>query len=133
MVVDPNVLVSAAISNGVSRQLVDLASTGVYQLIVCPQVLDELHRVLQRDRFLKWRTRAQLDQFEADIGLLAKGEPDPTDVPVATRDPGDDYLVALALAARAHFICTGDHDFDDVGKPEVIAPGDLLRELLEAQ
>lgn len=30
MVIDPNVLVSAAISHGVSRQLIDLASTGAF-------------------------------------------------------------------------------------------------------
>lgn len=74
----------------------DLASAGALRLVACPLLLDELDRVLARERFLRWRSRDQLDRFVADLRALADIVDDPTDVPSVTRDPDDDYLVALA-------------------------------------
>lgn len=48
--------------------------------------------------------------------------------PAVTRDPKDDYLVAIALAARADAITSGDdelHAAKDLGV-EVLTPRELL-------
>ena len=63
VVVDPNVLVSAAIAAGNPQLVVELAAVGAIRVLACPLLLDELERVLSRDRFLRWRTREQLDRF----------------------------------------------------------------------
>lgn len=127
VVVDPNVLVSAAISDGMSRRVVQLAAAGGFRVIACPHLLDELHRVLQREKFTKYRTREELDRFERDVGLLAVTVPDPEVIEALTDDPDDDYLVALAPERGAELICSGDHDFDDVTWPEIVTPGRFVR------
>ena len=64
--------------------------------------------------------------FVADIVLLADHHSDPTNVLAWTRDPNDDYLVALTVDAGADLICSGDRDFEDVHLVEVLTPRALL-------
>lgn len=131
VVVDPNVLVSAAIAGGNPQRILDLAASGAVRLIACPLLLDELETVLARDRFLRWRAREQLDRFVADIRALAEHVPDPLDVPAETRDPGDGYLVALARNSGVDVLCSGDTDFDEVTGIVVLTPAALVNEILE--
>ncbi|MGD9793553.1 MAG: putative toxin-antitoxin system toxin component, PIN family [Acidimicrobiia bacterium] len=126
VVVDPNVLVSAAITSGTSRSVVDAASTGVLVIVVCPLLVAELTAVLARERFERWRTRDRLDRYVADIISIAEHHPDPCPIAAVTRDPGDDYLVALAAAADA-VICSGDRDLHAAAiDVAVFTPGELI-------
>lgn len=52
VVVDPNVLVAAAITDGVSARLLDhWLTTPSLEIVACPMLIAELHDVLGRDRF----------------------------------------------------------------------------------
>lgn len=58
--------------------------------------------------------------------------PDPVDCPRAVPDdPGDDYLVALALASAAGTLVTRDRHFDKVRVEgfRVVSPRDALESL----
>ncbi len=139
VVVDPNVLVSAAIAGGNPLRVVELASGGLIGLVASPRLLDELRGVLARDKFLRWRTREQLDRFVAAIEVLVEAVPDASEVPAVSRDPNDDYLVALAAGASADVLCSGDRDLSgrarrrrahlcrsrQVGAGEAVAAGEL--------
>ncbi len=131
VVVDPNVLVSAAIAGGNPFRVVELASGGLVGLVASPRLLDELRGVLARDKFLRWRTREQLDRFVADIEVLAEPAADPADVPSVCRDPNDDYLVALAVEADVDVLCSGDLDLRDVAGVVVQSPAQLVSSVLE--
>lgn len=133
VVVDPNMLVSAAIAGGNPYRVVELASGGLIRLVASPRLLDELRGVLARDKFLRWRTREQLDRFVADIEVLVEPAPDPVDVPAVSRDPNDDYLVALAADTGADVLCSGDRDLRDVAGIVVRTPAELVRTVLEQQ
>lgn len=133
VVIDPNVLVSAAIANGAPRRIIEFTAAGLIQMISCPRLHEELEGVLARERFLQWRAREQLDQFVADLRVLAHQSPDPADVPAATRDPNDDYLVALARAAGADVLCSGDADLADVTVVSVRSPQALLDRIRSVQ
>lgn len=133
VVVDPNVLVSAAIAGGNPFRVVELASGGLVGLVASPRLLDELGGVLARDKFLRWRTREQLDRFVADIAVLVESAADPVDVPAVCRDPNDDYLVALAAEAGVDVLCSGDRDLRDVAGVVVRTPAELVRAVLEQQ
>lgn len=56
---------------------------------------------------------------------------DPTGTAAVSRDPDDDYLLALALAAEHHaeVIVTGDADLPDIADPAV--PVTRLRAFLD--
>lgn len=131
VVVDPNVLVSAAIARGNPYRVVELASGGLITLVASPRLLDELRGVLARDKFLRWRTREELDRFVANIELLVEPAADPVDVPAVSRDPNDDYLVALADECGADVLCSGDLDLQDVIGTVVRTPAELVREVLD--
>jgi predicted nucleic acid-binding protein len=43
--------------------------------------------------------------------------PDPTAPAAISRDPNDDYLIALAQAAGAHYLVSGDRDLTELTDP----------------
>ncbi len=127
VVVDPNVLISAAIAGGNPQRIVEFASVGVLRLVACPQLHHELEAVLGRDQFLRWRTREQLDRFTADLRALVERVPDPDEIVATTRDPKDDYLVALVRSSNADGLCSGDADLQAVAGITVWTPAQLVR------
>lgn len=130
VVVDPNVLISAAIARGNPHRVVELAASGLVTIVASPHLLEELRTVLARERFLRWRTREELDRFVADIEQLVEAAQDPTDVPAVCRDPHDDYLVALFHETDADALCSGDQDLHTVDDLTVWAPAALVRIVL---
>lgn len=68
LVLDPNVLVSAVVAQGVSRRLFDRWRVQHrFELIVCPMLLDELDEVLRRPRFQSVITS---DELQVLLALL---------------------------------------------------------------
>lgn len=119
IVIDTNVLISAALRpHAVPWQVFDrVLSAG--RLATCGRALAELERVLLRqklDRFATRERRAALlgairahgisVVVEARHFLMAQG---------ACRDPDDELFLALALAANAAAIVSGDADLLTLG------------------
>jgi putative PIN family toxin of toxin-antitoxin system len=131
-VLDPNVLISAILSkDGSPAQVLRAWIGGAFELVVSPHLLDEIDRVL---RYPKIRKRISSDDAAAFVAALraeADERPDPKGVPsIATADPDDDYLVALAASAQA-LIVSGDHHLLDLrGQIPVYSPAEFL-ELLK--
>jgi predicted nucleic acid-binding protein len=65
------------------------------------------------------------------IRRLSSIQPDPEITVGVTPDPGDDYLVALARAAKAHFLISGDPHLTELKQahPPVLTPRAFLRRL----
>lgn len=132
VVADPGVLVSAVLSaTGPPALIVDRWRAGDFDLVVSPKLLMELEEVLLRPRF---RALVSEDDAHAYVDALAAEAlvvADPEDVERVTRDPDDDYLVALAIAARADVIVSGDADLTQLVEPPVpvITPRELLDQL----
>jgi putative PIN family toxin of toxin-antitoxin system len=130
VVADPNMLISAAIARGNPHRVVDLAASGLVTIVASPLLMEELRKVLARDRFLRWRTREELDRFVTDIEQLVEHAPDPADVPAVCRDPHDDYLVALLHETGADALCSGDQDLHAVEGITVWSPAALVQQVL---
>lgn len=131
---DPNVLVSAAISPaGPPRQIVTAWVDGRFELIASPALLDELRDVLARPRFRRWISAAVAAEFLDGLAQDAVIVDDPPAPPGVSPDPDDDYLIALARAARADCLVSGDaHLLDlDAIDPPVLTPRRFL-DLLDA-
>ena len=110
-VVDVNVLISGVLSaKGASAEILRANRDGVFELVVCELLLAELTRTLS---YPKLRKRIPPEKAHAfvnwirDHGTLAEDPASPP--PVGSRDPDDDYLLALAISRRAYLV-TGDHD-----------------------
>jgi putative PIN family toxin of toxin-antitoxin system len=128
VVVDPGVLVSALISpSGPPADLRRAWREGLFDLVVSPMLLDELGRVLWRDRFRRYVSLEDAARYVAALERDADVVADPANVPQGlTADPGDDYLVALCRAAGA-ILVSGDAHL--VGLPGVLTPRALAEVL----
>ncbi len=122
-VIDPNVLISAVISGGTPpAAVIESWSRGEFELIVSPALLGELEEVLLRPRFRNYLSEAEAHAYVRRLRALATFFPDPPPQPGLTRDPKDDYLLALARAAGADYLLSGDSDLLDLSiqRPPVI-------------
>ncbi len=132
VVIDPGVLVAALLAPGGSpAQLYERWVAGEFELVVCPLLLAELDAVLRRPKFRRYATIGEVDLYVAVLRGGASSAPDPEPSPGLTRDPADDYLVALARSAGVDYLVTGDADLTDlVGLvPPVCSPAALLAQL----
>lgn len=128
LVVDPGVLVSALIGRSGSPPDVVLQAwiDDRLELIVSPLLIQELRLVVLRPKFRKWFDEATGRQLVARMERHATVLPDPVRTSPLTRDPDDDYLVALARSAEATAIVSGDRDLLvlEGNDPPIWTPGD---------
>ena len=132
VVVDPNVLVSAAVASGVSAELLDRWLTDrPFDVVVCPALIDELRDVLARDRFRRWISTHEADLLVGRLESEGERRANTTDIPAVTGDPKDDYLVALDRDCDADLLISGDADLLDLEADDVsvLTPGELLAQL----
>ena len=110
-VLDPNVVSSGAISpRGAPANVLRSLTRGEFELIASPALLGELERALAYPKlrpYISESDAADLVRWVADSASVVV-DPD-TDSPVQSRDPNDDYLIALASAHRAALV-SGDKD-----------------------
>jgi len=107
-VLDPGVLISAVLSKrGAPSELIDELRRQSFELVVSPELLAELERVLARPKFSKVSTEDR-SAFVSLVKAVGRTEEDPAPRPGLTTDPDDDYLVALAAACDATHLVTGD-------------------------
>ena len=111
VILDANVLVSAAIQTGPSYRLVARwLDQGDLEVLICPALLAEVEDVLDRPRLRK-RVDPELSQlYIATIRRIADVVTDPGPIEATTRDVDDDYLVALGRQRGVDWIVTGDKD-----------------------
>lgn len=135
IVADANVLISAALARNPgapSVAVLDAVVDGSVQLVLSPTLLGEIRDVLARPRMRRFLLEAEAARFIADLAALTSVVPDaPPPHPRLCRDPDDDYLLALAISARAEAIVTGDLDLLELpdAQTRVITPRQLVEEL----
>jgi len=128
VVLDPNVLVSGALSpRGNPAELIRRWLEGEFELVVSPGLLDELRRVLAYPKIAK---RIAPEVADALLRLLeneARAADDPDrPAPIGSSDPDDDYLLTLAAAVGAALV-SGDGHLTVLGdRFPVFSPADFL-------
>jgi putative PIN family toxin of toxin-antitoxin system len=127
VVIDANLWISALLSPsaapaGVLRAVLG----GQLTAVASPQLLAELAGVLEREKFRRWVSTTDAEQFVQAVAGKAELHPDMHPPRPVTRDPDDDYLVALADTAGA-LLVTGDADLLDADlDPPALTPRALL-------
>ena len=106
VVADTNVIASAFASGGNPKAILLLAASGAIELFASEAILEEVTRVLTGPKF-RWAHRRLVD---AVTGLPAHIiDPGPSRLAVV-RDHDDNRILECAVAARAHYLVTGDRD-----------------------
>lgn len=133
VVVDPGVFVSVLIGPRGSPpdRIFSAWVDDRLEIIASPQLIAELRGVVLRPRFRRWFDETSARQLIARMERHATVHADPPQLNDATRDPKDDYLVALAQAAAVDVIVSGDLDLHatELTKPSVWTPRQLADHL----
>lgn len=127
-VLDPNVLTASLLSlGGTPAKIVLEWVHGAFDLLVSPQLLGELEETLAYPRIQKRVAKEDAEVFIALLKLSGTLADDPPDAPsIRSRDPKDDYLLALA-AKESAVLVTGDKDLLDLnGALPIYSPKQFL-------
>lgn len=109
---DPNVLIAALLSaRGTPAQIFRAWLDGVFELVISPALLVELERALG---YSKLRRRIPPEDSEELVELLRRAatlvdDPPAGSTELRSSDPGDSYLLALAVHNRSVLV-SGDND-----------------------
>lgn len=96
-----------------------------FEVVMCPELLGEIREVLTtRPRLRKWISLENATLFVDTVGAIADLVDDPVAVQTETRDPNDDYLIALARTHEVDVIVSGDKDLLEweSQRPPVVTP-----------
>jgi putative PIN family toxin of toxin-antitoxin system len=108
LVLDTNILLSALMVRGTPPdRLYEDWRQGRFQLASAEQQLEELKRVSRRPFLQERLTASEIGRMVNDIRRLAT-MCDPLPDVSASPDPNDDFLLAIAQAADADYLITGD-------------------------
>ena len=111
-VIDTNVLLSGLLWHGQPHALLEHVRAGTLAMVSSPALLAELSDVIGRAKFdaILVRSKTTRERALSKVRQLAEViEPPPLAQPVC-RDPDDDEVLALALAAKVDLIVSGDDD-----------------------
>lgn len=129
VVIDPSVFVSALIGKpGSAPDIVFRAFLEErIEVLISPLLVAELERVPARPKFRRYTDQKTATEYVARSQRHASTAGDPTNVPTVTRDPDDDYLVALARQENVDAIISVDLDLLDAGltDPPIWTPRQL--------
>ena len=115
-VLDTNVVISATLIRGGNEDRILRAwQCGAFELVLSPQILDEMARALFYERIRKFRWMSEdevltLLQSLAGESVLAPGKASVK----ASPDPEDDKFLAAAVEAQADYVVSGDKDLLDL-------------------
>ena len=115
VLVDTNVLISILLKpseGGPVRALFHAFVAGRFTLLLPEWLIDELTNSVQtKPRLAKRISITQLNRFTALLRAAAEQIAEiETPIPVVSRDPDDDYVLAYALVGNADYLVTGDKD-----------------------
>lgn len=134
VILDTNVLLSGLISpSGTPSRLIEAWLDHRFTLISHRLQLDEFREVSRRDKIRALLRPAEAGRLMNQIMLVAE-LPEKLPQVQRSRDPRDDFLLALCEAGRADRLVTGDKDdllaLGQHGRTQIIPAVRLLGELM---
>ncbi len=109
IVIDTNLWIGYFMGKHVKSYLDQILINPQFDLLISEHLLFELTTVLSRAKFRKFITSEQIDALIALIrrrSLLIEV----TSQIAMSRDPKDDFLLALSVDGQANYLLTGDED-----------------------
>lgn len=133
---DTNILISfllAPSSDGPPSRVVRECIDGAFDLVVSDLVIEELTRKISTKSYLMQRISPnEAHRFERLVRGIASVKADVTEfIPAVTasRDPDDDYLIALSVVEGVDYLVSGDKDLLALGNVmnvRIVSPADFL-------
>ena len=134
-IIDTNVFIAGLLWRGSPHVLLEHARAGTLAVISSSTLIAELEDVLGRAKFaaIFSKTSTSLERTIAEVRQLAELiDPPPLERPVC-RDSTDDHVLALALAANADMVVSGDDDLlvlRSFANIPIVTPADAVKRLV---
>lgn len=134
-VLDTSVVVAALTTpnpRSASRVVLAAAAAGAVELVITDELEAEYLRAVEYPSVIRYAAKVDRQAFVAAVVAVAErvaAEEAPGAVP---SDPGDDKVLAAAIAGRAEYVVSLDRDLLRLGKVRgvrVVTPGHFLDEL----
>ena len=106
VVLDINILISAAIAKGKPRRLLIKGINKEFDIVASKQLLNELKEVISRPKFKLSLTEA--DKFVSTVKRTVKLVEINSNFKVVEEDPADDSILNVAYDSKADYIVSGD-------------------------
>ena len=122
----PMCSLSGLLWHGAPHAVMERVRGGTLALVSSPALLAELADVIGRANFdaVLARSNRSRERLLAEVQQLAEiVAPPPLPAPVC-RDPDDDEVLALAIAAQIDLVVSGDHDLLSLGSIDILSPRD---------
>lgn len=114
VIIDANVFISYLLSTtgeGAVMRVVKAAIRGDIETVAPEGLLEEIRQAIGSRLHLKRRvSQEDVDRLVGILSSLPTGRPSPATLPVVSRDPNNDYLLAAALVNDVDYLITGDKD-----------------------
>jgi putative PIN family toxin of toxin-antitoxin system len=135
VVIDSSVIVAALATpnpESASRVVLAAVAAGVVELIITDDLEAEYRRAVEYPQVKRYAAKVDRQVFVNALIATAELVEAGSAAGSVPADPGDDKVVAAALAGRAAFIVTLDRHLLDLGWFQdvvILRPGDFLTEL----
>jgi uncharacterized protein len=114
VVIDTNIWISYFLFNSFA-DFEKILSDRSLVIIACPELIDEIRKVLKYPKFKKVFTQKTINSILdliIDRAVFIK----PVRQKIKSRDAKDNYLIDLAVASKSKFLITGDKDLLELKK-----------------
>ena len=115
VIIDTNLWISFLIGRKLDSML-EIFEDPWFELICTPLLREEIITVAKREKFRKWFSLEKVEILKRFIDEgMTMVEIDLDSIPARCRDPKDDYLLELAVKAKAIYLVSGDDDLLSLG------------------
>ena len=132
VVIDSNVWISAIIWGGHPAKIVKAAENGKLNILLSPEIISELNRILNYERLKTIYEKAELSREEIITKIVQTGKiiDKPIKLPVVHEDPTDNKFIECAVTGKADYIISGDTHLlriKQYKKIKILPPKDFLK------
>ncbi len=113
IILDTNWYISSSINRRSRRILFKILTNPRLRVFYSKELLQEYQDVINRKRFQKTISETQVNRF-LNLVLPKLSSITITNAVRISRDPKDNYLLAMALECNADYLVTGDNDLLEV-------------------
>ena len=132
VVIDTNLCISMLIGKQTER-LIRIFDLPQYELVTSEDLINEILNVAMRPKFARYfnmdKVRAFV-QFLEECSIKFRID----SIPQRCKDPKDDFLLELAVAADADYLLSGDADLTDmkqIGHCQILTVSEFLERMKE--
>ncbi len=133
VVFDTNTLISGLLWDGNEARVIEKAENKEIRLFISPEMIEELEKVLKREKFCKKLEGKEytVDKAVSKIALIATLIKPTRKINVIKEDPEDNRVLECAVSAKVDVIVSGDShllDLKDYSGIDIITASEFIPE-----